>query len=397
MPTTITREDIHIRTLSSGAELRIPVFHVQGEGERPKVYIQANIHGPEIAGIGAIYNLLDLLRAEPRILGNLTIVPSVNPVALNSKVSGQPTGYHDLNEATVGNFNRIYQMPVVDTLADDADSPRKVPLNTFVAEHMDADLETIKRDFRAAIGRALASIDAHRAPYGSNYGHRLASIIQHMAYDADYLIDLHTAGIAAYHLYTFPESMAAARLFDLRYVIQLEGDSFSGVLDESFLQPWLRLRDAFAEAGRDIPFSDFDLEAFTPELGSADTLERQAMHRDAERIMNYLRAKGVLEGEAVVHTDGDFVTCKHAHYRAYHASTGGLLLLHVKLDDRVSKGDPLATIIQPYRKSVNVDGGSETEITMVAAEDGIVINHAQTQIINQYEWICSIMTQVEGF
>ena len=53
-----TREDIKVRQLISGQDLEVPVFRFQGEGKGPDVYIQANIHGAEIQGNAAIYELL---------------------------------------------------------------------------------------------------------------------------------------------------------------------------------------------------------------------------------------------------------------------------------------------------------------------------------------------------
>jgi uncharacterized protein len=381
------RENVTIRTLASGATLTIPVFHVRGATERPKIYIQANIHGPEIAGIGAIYDLLASLRQQETINGSLTIVPSVNPVGLNSKINGMQVGYADLNETVVGNFNRIYKMLVT----DDPQASDKVVLPAFAEEHRATLLPEIKAAFRAALKTALDHLEARTAPYGFSYGEKLAFSIQRMSYDADYLIDLHTAGDAIYHMYTFPECLQSVPYFDLHHTVLLD-KSFSGVLDESFLQPWLRLREAFTKVGREIPFSMFELEAFTPELGSADTLDRGAMQADAERVLNYLRHKGVLSGKSKQHP-GDYHYCTQENYRRYRATTGGLLLWHKQPGDSVETGEKIVTILRTY--ALNVDSIGETETVIGAVEAGVMINRTETQVVHEGLSLCSIMTNIE--
>lgn len=396
MPIVFQRDDIPIRGLASGAQLTIPVFTITGDRPGRKVYIQANIHGPEIAGIGAIHVLLGILRQQAHISGSLVVVPSVNPVGLDTKVNGLQTGYADPNETIVGNFNRIYSLPVTDSApaTPDPTVAQKVALDAFVAEHLGSDLPTIKRAFRAAIRRTLDDIDEKRKPYGATHGGKLASIIQHLSYDADDLLDLHTAGDAVYHLFTFPECFHGVRYLDLPRVIALE-DSFSGVLDEAFLLPWLRLTKAFAKAGRQIDFRDFELDAYTPELGSADTLSASAMQADAARIVNYLRYKGVLEGEAV-RADGDhFVFCPHPHYRVYRAPTGGLLVWDKAPGDAIRQGERLARVICTYRHAAdNAPSDQPTEIPIIAATDGIIINRSESHVVQEGFGLCSVFTQV---
>ena len=388
MSITIAHENIPIRVLASGTQLEIPVFRFSGS-PGPRVYIQANIHGPEIAGIGAIHDLIAFLRTQSQIKGSLTIVPSANPVGLNAKHNGYQIGYADPNETVVGNFNRIYKMPVVETA--DEDEPKRLALRDFVAAHKDSDLPTIKAAFREGIRAALMGLVQHKTPYGLSHGEKLASILQGLSYDADYLIDLHTAGEAIYHIFTFESCVPSAMYFDIHHLPLLD-DTFSGVLDEAFLQPWMRLVKVFAEAGREIAFDDFDLEAFTLELGSADSINRQDMHTDAGRIINYLRHKGVLDGE-VTQPHGGFFTCGHKDYRRYRAPTGGLVLWHVAPGDTVKAGDTLAVILRAY--AAQTDDSGEVEIPVKAVKDGLVINRAESQVVHEGLSLCSIMSEIE--
>lgn len=389
MTVFISREDIPIRKLASGADLTIPVFRFEGEGDK-KVYIQANIHGPEIAGIGAAYDLIRFLNEQETINGTITIVPSVNPVGLNSKINGAQVGYADLNETVVGNFNRIYQLLVTnETSSDDPDSPQKISLPEFVEQHKNSDNETIQAAFVEALGAAIDDRWEKLGRNGLRHGLKLALTIQQLSYDANYLIDLHTASRAIYHLYTFPECQSAAALFDLHYLILLD-DSFNGVLDEAFLQPWLQLAAVFKAAGRDIDFASLDREAYTPEFGDGDTLDAEAMQQDARRIINYLREKGILVGEGMKHS-GDYLASHHKHYDRYYAPTGGLLLWHKNPGDRIEAGDLLVTVVQSYELQTT----SDAKTPVYASKDGILINKTSTQVVHEGMGLCSIMTELQ--
>lgn len=376
----ITCEVIPIRVMASGAQQQIHVFRFTGQPGK-NVYIQANIHGPEIAGIGAAHDLIQILRQQDEICGSITVIPSVNPVGLDTKFGGYQVGYADPNETAVGNFNRIYQM-----LVQDEGESEKVNLAQFVACHLDADVHTIVQDFKSALHEAVVSLRQSQERYGLRHGLKLAYTIQEMAVQADYVIDLHTAGIAQYHHFTFQECLASARYFGIQHLIQLD-ESFSGVLDESFLQPWLRLRKAFAKAGREIDFAAFDKEAFTLEFGSADKINRRDMRTDAERIVNYLRLKGVFMGEAVLPED-EFYICPCDDYKRYYAPVGGLILWHKQVGEWIQKGEIFASILQAYH---------ETEVPMVAVEDGLINNIVESQVVHEGMAVASILTTLKVY
>lgn len=393
MAITMTREDLPLRRLASGALQSVPIFRFTGEQPGKKVYIQANIHGPEIAGIGAAYDLIGLLREEKNLHGSITVIPSINPVGLDTKVGGYQVGYADPNESVVGNFNRIYQMLVDDKAPEqvDPDEPQRVVIEHFVQTHLDADLPTIMAAFQQALGATLAEMRSKREGMGLRFGLKLALTIQQLAYDADYVIDMHTAGKAIYHHFTFAECMASGRYFGIPYFIELE-KSFSGVLDEAFVLPWLKLQRAFAAQGRQIAYTDFDKEAFTLEFGSADYLDATAMQQDAQRVVNYLRYKGVLDGTAQLPAL-DFFQCQQKDYVRYNAPTGGLVLWHKQEGERVEMGEIIATILQTYQEQVASRDSTTTPV--IAQKPGLIINRAESQVVHEGMALCSIATQLK--
>ncbi|MFN8375590.1 MAG: succinylglutamate desuccinylase/aspartoacylase family protein [Anaerolineae bacterium] len=389
MSTRFERETLLLRTLASGARLEVPVFRFTGDSGGKNVYIQANIHGPEIAGIGAAHRLIDRLLQEPAIHGTITVVPSINPVGLDSKINGMQVGYADLNETVVGNFNRVYQLLTTEKISIDPEDVQKVGLEDFVAQNLHSSEAAIVREFHAALKRALADTREKRGREGLRFGLKLALMIQELAQDAHYVIDLHTAGIAQYHMFSFEETLSSVPYFGIPAVIQLP-DDFAGVFDEAVLLPWIRLRKAFQKAGREIAFSAFEREAFTLELGSADALDSELMEEDAERILNYLRHKGVLDGDGQP-VDMAYYKCLQRNYARYNAPTGGLLLWHKHPGERVRKGETLCTILCAYNRGTDLP----TEVPVIAVEDGIINNLIESQVVHEGMAVCSMFTRVE--
>lgn len=383
------RQNIPLRALGSGATLSIPIFRFTG-GPGKKVYIQANIHGPEIAGCGAIYELLQRLREETTLHGDVTLVPSINPVGLDTKINNLQVGYMDFNDTSTANWNRIYSLLIAEAPKKTGAKPQLVQLAEFVAQHRESDIPIIVRAFREALAAAHHRVWEHHSRYGLKFSHKLALTVQAEVLDCDYVVDLHTAGEALHHLYTFDGCMDAAKAWQIPYAIELE-DNFSGALDEAFLLPWMRLQQAFkAHAGRDIAFGAFDKEVFTLELGNADSLSRPAMVADAARILNYLRAKGILEGEAAVSPE-PLLRCTHENYVRYAAPTGGFLVWEKPLGAAVVAGETFATVLRPFAFGAN-DDPLPLEVPIRAREDGLLINRTETHVVQEGMSLCAMLT-----
>jgi hypothetical protein len=386
-----TASYLKIRTLASGNILQIPVFTFAGAPGK-KVYIQGNIHGPEVAGVAAAYRLVEILKKEKTINGTITIVPSVNPVGLDLKVNGLQVGYADPNEYAVGNFNRIYQMLVSEKAAPaDSEAPRKVGIDEFVAAHINSEIAAIDLAFKAGLQHAINDIRAKKSHNRLRFGQNLALTIQQMAHDYDYLIDLHTDARAIYYGYTFAECIDSFRYFDIPYLIRINADEFDGVLDEAFLIPWIKLLRAFKKAGREIAWQDIGKEVMTLELGNADFVNLEDANRDARRMVNYLRHKGVLEGDSLppssplYHTGFD--------YRDnYHAPVGGLVFWHKTPGDQITAGDVVASILPP---GTGKGGNPPKLVPVMAAASGVLIAISRSSVAHEGILIFSILTHLE--
>jgi predicted deacylase len=98
----------HLHNSASGAEYFIDVYNYQHPEAQKTVYIQAGLHGIEITGIPALFELIDHIeKTQPKI--NFICVPQANPMALDSQIMSIQVGYNNIhtNNTDSHNWNRI--------------------------------------------------------------------------------------------------------------------------------------------------------------------------------------------------------------------------------------------------------------------------------------------------
>lgn len=103
-----------IQTTVSGDELTITSFTHTAKKEGLRVYLQANLHGPEIFGSALLIKILDHLRAHPIEQGQLTIVPTANPIGVSTQTYGMIHGRW--NSQTGTDWNRQFAHAHPDSL-----------------------------------------------------------------------------------------------------------------------------------------------------------------------------------------------------------------------------------------------------------------------------------------
>jgi predicted deacylase len=104
MQPTITKHTL--QKLVSGDALRITSFVFQGTQPGPLIYLQGNLHGPEIFGTVLLVKLINYLRAISCIKGTLTLVPQANPIGVQAQTYGMIHGRW--NAQTGNDWNRIF-------------------------------------------------------------------------------------------------------------------------------------------------------------------------------------------------------------------------------------------------------------------------------------------------
>ncbi|MEI5639881.1 MULTISPECIES: succinylglutamate desuccinylase/aspartoacylase family protein [unclassified Pseudoalteromonas] len=366
---TITQQNIQVGEIANGLPLSIPVYRLQGNGQGPKVYIQANMHGAEVQGNAVIYQLLERLKHLP-LQADITLVPYANPIGCNQKSGEFTLGRFDPITGT--NWNRMY----VDHSAIATE---------FAAQHPDLAVADIKQQFRAQlIARNQQQLDA--AANRVNTGKRIALNLQQLAHEADIVLDLHTGPISAKHLYCPEYAKHSARYFNIPHVLLIPSD-FDGAMDEASFCPWWQLQQAYAEIGREIPVMT---EAFTVELGSQEKIDLDEALNDANSILSYLSYKEAFTESLYQPQEMTRYACLLENYRAFYAPMGGMVEYSVKPGEQVQAGQTIAKILRMERYL------SEAPLNHISLdEDAIAILHFASASVNQGTELYKFFTKVE--
>ncbi|MDP1760514.1 MAG: succinylglutamate desuccinylase/aspartoacylase family protein [Candidatus Woesebacteria bacterium] len=180
-----TIKKIPVIELPSSDVLSIWEHHFVANKPGKKIYLQANLHGPEVVGIGVLLKLIEIIKGKGLKEGEVKIVVSANPIGLNSKISGYQVGYKNLNSTKYANWNKIFKQKITD---------------------------------------------------GSNYGiqveNKLAHVLQTISKGFDVVLDIHSAQNNIEVIYTFPNTVNLAKTLGIPHIILLN-EIFSGHFDES--------------------------------------------------------------------------------------------------------------------------------------------------------------------
>ncbi|WP_299080190.1 succinylglutamate desuccinylase/aspartoacylase family protein [uncultured Paraglaciecola sp.] len=321
----LLKEHLVVAQNASGRNMNVPLYRFVGEKPGPKVYIQSSIHGAEVQGNVVIYQLIQWLKTHP-ICGEVLLVPNCNPVGTNIKAGEYTLGRFDPVNGT--NWNRGY-------FYDEA----------FIHEfaHSVNDNETtqsIKSRFRQEMQQQLqARLDA---VWGMGLAQHLNLKLQQLAFDADYVLDLHNGPVSTRHIYVPEYVKDSARLFNIPHVIFMP-NVFSGALDEAMFCPWWLLTD-LVTSKRQQPI-DFGVEAFTLEMGSQEVISFQDGQYDANSILTFLTAKGCLPHSAMMPENMSRKAVSLSHYKTLYIQQGGIVEYIAKPGDSLKKGEVLARVL----------------------------------------------------
>ncbi|CAH1667467.1 conserved hypothetical protein [Hyphomicrobiales bacterium] len=358
------REDIPLAVQPQGGALAVTAFRYGEAGARPKAYLQAGLHADEFPGMLALRYLREMLdEAAQRglLLGEIVLVPQANPIGLQQQVGGFLLGRFDTQ--TGGNFNRDYP-----------------DLATAIGDRLDgalgADPAANVAAIRAAMGTALAGLAAPDSAVVS-----MRQILMRLAYDADFVFDLHADNQALPHLYVgtplWPDALDLASEIDARAVLLAEV-SGGNPFDEACSGPWW----ALAQRYPDVPIPPACLAA-TLELGSNDDVDVVEAKDRAAALYRVLERRGVIAGPSDARLPE--LRCEATALTAMEqikAPVSGLVAYRLRLGDTVRAGDVVASIIDPLGETVDV----------AAETDGLLFaRHSQT-----YAWPGKVIGKVAG-
>jgi uncharacterized protein len=370
---------IDLLKLASGDVLSLQIYKFRGdreafpEGNLPgkKAYIQANLHGAEIVGNAVIHKLIEYLTAlaADQLQGEIWLVPVCNPLGVNQRSHFFSTGR--FNSYDGKNWNRIfweYQPPAAD-------------LTQFAQSQLNQPREEIRRNYLAIIKQAwTAELDRINLPRSVPLSRQYRYQLQSLCLDADYVIDIHSSSNQAIdYTFGFRERIESVKYLLLEYGVLMDhydGDAF----DEAFLKPWLALEEELANLGQKI---QFDVEAWTLELGGGMVMNPDSIAQGFEGIKNYLTYKQMLPGDI---NSIETTLVSKQNINSYYAPTGGMVQSRLPLATRVKSGEQIYQLL-----SFNKQGTAPELISIHAETSGIVFDISTNQCVNQGEYVMDIL------
>lgn len=272
------RVDHNLLSNSLGSHRTLTSFHFGQPGSGPKIYIQASLHAEELPGMLTAHHLRTLLEAAEaagQIQGEIVLVPVANPIGLAQRLDHKPMGRFELD--TSENFNRHYPdlaaavaPKVLATLGDDAAGNVRL--------------------VRQAIGSYLQNWQPDTELQS------LRRTLLRLAFDADYMLDLHCDCEGVLHFYTeepcWPRLGPLAHFLGSRAIL-LARNSGNQPIDECLSGVWWRLADRLLAAGRAVPLPQGCCSTTIELRGELDVTHAWAA-QDAQAIQQWLQYIGAL-------------------------------------------------------------------------------------------------------
>ncbi len=340
---------ISLPSMTPGSARQVVVHRFGRRGARPKVYLQAAVHANEFPGAMALHHLLPMLvkaDAAGRIVGEVVVVPLVNPIGLSQLVGNNHLGRYD--QLGRDNFNRNW-----------------LDLAPAVAERVGKQLGPDAQANVALIRKAALAALADMQPL--NELQTLRVEIMKLAVDADVVLDLHCDLEAVLHLFISRRDWpgrAQALAADLGAEATLYNDPYPQALTFSGVNGalWARLADAFPQAA-------------IPQACLSATVEYRGQHDvnhalgadDAARLLRHLQRCGAVAGRPGKLPALQAEATPIAGMDVGYCRSSGILVYRVAKGARVRKGQVVCEIIDPCDER-----GAAARTPLVAGGDGVL-------------------------
>lgn len=323
--TIINKTHISVAQNASGRHLNVPIYEISSGMDGPHVYIQSSIHGSEVQGNVVIYHLIQALK-NILVRGKITLVPNCNPVGTNIKAGEYTLGRFDPVNGT--NWNRGYYY----------DEQSVIEFANNVSET--DDISDIRNAFKAHTLDKI--IEKKQQPWGLGLAQQLNLTLQSISSQADIVLDLHNGPVSSRHIY-IPEYLAhQAVQFSIPHTILIP-NQFAGALDEASFCPWWTLSERLgARFGRDY---DFNVEAYTLEMGSQEIIDFKDGEKDACSILAYLQHKDAIATNTYQPQKMKRLGVYLKDYKTLFTDFGGMVEYSAQPGQLIKKGETLAKVL----------------------------------------------------
>jgi len=322
---------------TTGTAHHLTSHHFGAATSGKKIYIQAGLHADEIPAMLVAVTLMGMLReleAAGKLLCEVVLVNSANPLGLSQWLLGAPVGRFDL--ASGRNYNRDFPT-----------------LFTAIAAAVEGKLTTDINANLSIIRGAWHQVLTARTP--STVFDALQRKLMLLAHDADVVLDLHCSREAIVHVYTgtaiWNEVEPLARYLGSKASL-LAYDSGAISFDEAFSYAWWQLRERF---GAEFPIPAGAIAVTVEHRGQRD-VDHDMAGRDAQAIVDYLTHQGYIAGTAPALPALLHPATPLAGSEQFVAPTTGILVHRANLGDMIEVGQALFDVI-------DIDSGECTRIS----------------------------------
>ena len=318
-----------------GVEWRVPVLSFKGKNsDVPKVYMQAALHADELPGTAVLHFLCEQLREyenQDLIVGDITIVPSANPIGANQKISSLNLGRFELGGRD--NFNRSFPL--------------------------------ISYDDRAILVSETKPLKA---------ADRLKANLLSMALEADIVLDLHCDSEALLYAYICDEFWPRAT--DLAAVLALDAVFLSDGQSSAF-------EEAVAYAWRQSASKGNDKFVTTLEYRGEQDVKADVAQKDAQNLIAFLKTRGVIKDNPVSLPDWQGVVVPLDDIEVMRAEVSGTVLFHKKCGDTVFEGELMATVL-------TAPGQDKPQQDYFAPQSGLVVTRTMQRFVHVQDQLMKI-------
>jgi len=207
-------------------------------------------------------------------------------------------------------------------------------------------------------------------PNGSS-SERITAAVFEAAQTADYILDLHQGSTSRmidevrvrcgrrHRLHS--QCLELAKVFDCGYVLDQKGPD--------------------GQLARVAP--DEGVPTIDPELGGAVGFSETSVQKGVDGVFNVLRYYGFLDGNVSTTRQ-----TRAKRFDQYGAPVGGLVDYRVDLGARVSSGEPIFEVTDPFGQS---------KATIEADSDGIFWRSRRLPQVAAGEYVCSVGTNLDSY
>jgi predicted deacylase len=154
---------------------------------------------------------------------------------------------------------------------------------------------------------------------------------------------LHNGPVSTRHIYVPEYARESAKHFNIANVILIP-NLFAGALDEATFCQWWHLQEYLLQMDP-LRSWNFNVEAFTMEMGSQEVIDFGAGHYDALSILSYLNYKGCFEQADYRPDTLERVAVYLRDYKILYSQEGGIVEYIAKPDERISSGQIMAKVL----------------------------------------------------